>query len=142
MVYNCNHVPALCATAARYLGAGVTTATFHYDPNSSRGDARRYRTCPTEGSNVWIDRIVNGGPRCPEPNQPAVWKHKGNVAGIATQMSIDPATNLASKNWLAQTILGVPPGSPPNTLPSQYQQDLPVRLSCDEFPAARYVSNH
>lgn len=126
LVYNCNHVPTLCGAAIKYLGPGVTTGDFHYDGKAERKEKRRRTSCP----DTWITQIVNGRPRCPEANQPALWKYEGNSVGVPTAMWMD-AQGVVSDRWLSNWEL--------NSTTGQFQYvQVPVRLSCDEFPPARY----
>ena len=49
------------------------------------------------------------------------------------------ANGVESIEWLARDVLGYAPGDPPGSPQRYYEEAVPVRLSCDEFPAARYV---
>ncbi|KAK2736011.1 hypothetical protein FQN57_000904 [Myotisia sp. PD_48] len=124
LVYNCAQAPSLCKTAGNYLGAGVTTATLHYDNNAIRKTARRDDSCPGN----WIDTHD-----CPAPDQPQ-WKGKGRDHFSNVIMWRDK-NGVVDRNRIADHST--------KRLADGTEKDIyrfaGAIMSCDEWPAASWI---
>jgi hypothetical protein len=125
LVYNCAHAPSLCKTVNKYWASAGITTTLHYDANQERKAARRRQSCPDD----WVE--TNG---CPESDQPQ-WKAEGRPTLTDVVMWHDK-DGVPDVNRIADK----------STKRDRNGNEIPVYrfagavMSCDEWPAARYVT--
>lgn len=144
LVYNCRNVPALCRTVKSYLGS-ATSATFHYDrwagnndgSRAKRKTTRRNANCPSS----WIDTPrADGSNRCPEPDQPSTWKSADSDRVSMTQDTIMMQTGSGNDVIVDRSQLAKKKNIQNERGEWEVKYEgLGAALSCDEFPAARYV---
>jgi hypothetical protein len=137
VVYNCAIVRSLCANAIKYLGAGVMSHTFHYDMDHRRKEERRKGACET---NNWEG--TKDHPRCPEVNQPT-WdfdymkgKEWRKSEPIVMWDELDGKPSLRQLAYIKKEAVTEENGE---VKIEDRKHKYGVKLTCDEFPAARYA---
>ncbi|KAH8885880.1 hypothetical protein GQ53DRAFT_828591 [Thozetella sp. PMI_491] len=131
LVYNCYLVASLCKNAVAYLGAGVTTATFHFDKNKQRNDERRNGDWGSGCDSKWIDRHT-----CPEGDQPNWWFEKD---GAVSQGPLAPRLSERGGETSKNRLGWFRTEYDENMQPTDHWFDYGAIFSCDEFPAASWI---
>ena len=145
LVYNCHFMPSICKNVQNHIGylpnAG-SEVTYHLDTWSQRGRQRGNAVCP---SGWTAQSRANGNWRCPEDDQPSWQGYSpqgqkiGPTKAVLSRKVGENGQPSNSHNRLAQLTKRLDTQTGAVT---EVWREYGALMTCDEFPAKRYVSRH